>query len=240
MPGPTVSLIFPYRPSDTGRDDHYEFVKGKLLSFLGPVDVIEADSGHESFNRGASRNVGVHRAAEAGADVVVICDADTVPERESLLQAVEAAAQDGVLHLPYTYFKALNRHSTKLFKRNRNPQHLMYEDEGSFSTGGILVISTESYLRTGGMPALSGWGFEDTIFRIIVDAVLGPTKRHVGTIYHCWHRKEWALESDQYAENARIAAEFVDAEGDPQKVQQLIQKYLSTQEVEDGNSGAGS
>lgn len=218
-----TAVVIPYRAAE-GREDHFLWVKKWYEATLPLVPVIVADSGHEKFNRGASRNQGVNDAWNMGYDQVVIADADTVPEASALYAAL-VECDDGRLHLPYNYFKALDKKSTIKFKRGFNRKQLKTEDETSWSTGGVLVMTVDAYQRTGGQPALEGWGFEDTIFRTICDAILGETKRHQGTIYHLWHPKVWNLGSPEYEKNAEIAARFNEAEGDPMKIGMLIQEF---------------
>jgi hypothetical protein len=62
------------------------------------------------FNLAQCRNLGV--AALADDEIAVIGDADTLPQREPLLAAIEAARDSGSVHLPYTEYHWLGREGT--------------------------------------------------------------------------------------------------------------------------------
>src|SRR5690606_42077671 len=74
---------------------------------------LDADSGHTPFSRAGSRNHGAALAMAAGAVVIVVGDADTIPEPGPLHAAIGQAATDGRLHTPYTRFLGLTAHGTR-------------------------------------------------------------------------------------------------------------------------------
>ncbi len=75
-------------------EKHHQTVRWHLLDLLPDAMMMDVDSGHRPFSRAASRNVGVKYAQEAGFDAVVLNDADTLPEREPLLAAIESAHEN--------------------------------------------------------------------------------------------------------------------------------------------------
>src|SRR5690606_352334 len=82
---------------------------------------LDADSGHTPFSRAGSRNHGAALAMAAGADVIVVCDADTIPEPGPLHAAIGQAATDGRLHTPDTRFLGLTEDGTRDYLSGRPP-----------------------------------------------------------------------------------------------------------------------
>lgn len=218
----TVAVVIPWRPGTPERNAHHEYVRSYLTALLPDAIHLDVDSGHTPFSRAGSRNEGVRLAGTAGADVVVICDADTLPEPEPLHATIDAAA-DGRLHLPYTWYRGLSRDGTAQYLAgvpgDQCPTDLAHE----WATGGVLVIQPDAWWAIGGMDErMVGWGFEDAAARICADALLGPTVRHQGTITHLWHPQESGLGSPQHVANGRLCQRYVDATGQPDVIRALL------------------
>ena len=74
-------LAIPFR-GDGGERERILEKTVELLRNLYNWEHIELfDSNHPVFNRSASRNRGVFAAVQYGCDVVVVCDADSIPEQ---------------------------------------------------------------------------------------------------------------------------------------------------------------
>lgn len=226
---PDYAVIIPWRQTSPERRKAFEYVKNWFVKNMDAREedgarypLLTPDSGHEKFNRGASRNLGVTQARDA--KVVILCDADTVPEEGPLREAIYAASKDDRLHLPYTHFRGLTQSGTRRAFRGRPLTDLPTEDEHDHATGGILVIQPKAYWKAGGHPELTGWGFEDTIFRICADAILGDSRRYTGNIHHLWHPKDWNLGSPQWEANKAISDEYTAAEGNKAAIEGLIRR----------------
>jgi len=182
---------------------------------------LDVDSGHAPFSRAGSRNEGVRQAEAAGADVVVLCDADTLPEAEPLHAAIEAAT-DGVLHLPYTWYRGLSQRGTVDYLAGAKAEDCATDWAHEWATGGVLVLTPAAWDAAGGMDErLVGWGHEDVVFRICIDALVGPTVKHHGTITHLWHPLESGLGSPQHVANGALCQRYNDAAGDPDAIRAL-------------------
>jgi hypothetical protein len=72
-----------------------------------------------------------------------------------------------------------------------------------------------------------GYAFEDTIYRICADAILGPTVRHDGTLTHLWHPSAFDPTDADYIANAALAARYVEAEGNPDAVKRIVAEHQS-------------
>lgn len=183
-----VAVVIPWRSTGPDRDAAKDNTVKALKAILPDAKFIFADSGHKVFNRSASRNKGVAEAEALGCTRVVVCDADTIPEKKPLLEAVDAC-MDGVLHLPY------------------NRVHLLNEDgsiraEVTHSVGGVWVMSVEAWQSVGGQDeGFTGWGYEDDSFYLITNTLLGPAVRHEGLIVCQWHKEEWVWGSEAYRSN---------------------------------------
>lgn len=228
---PDYAVVIPWRGTSPERQRAFDYVKNWFVKNMdvrqeegARYPLFMPDTGSEKFNRGASRNLGVQLAWRSGARVVVLCDADTVPEEAPLREAIWAAEKDHKLHLPYTHFRGLTQSGTRRALRGKPLEAQPTEDEHDHATGGILVIRPDSYVKAGGHPELLGWGFEDTIFRICCDALLGASYRHNGNINHLWHPKDWNLGSPQWLANKAISDEYTAVEGNKTAIQELVRR----------------
>lgn len=223
----TVAVVIPWRPGTAERNAHHEHVRAHLAALLPDAIHLDVDSGHTPFSRAGSRNEGVRLAQIAGADVVVLCDADTLPEPEPLHAAITAAT-DGVLHLPYTWYRGLSQRGTLDYLAGTPAVDCAVDLEHEWATGGVLALTPEAWNVAGGMDErFQGYGFEDAAFRIAADALLGSTVRHDGTITHLWHPSEVGHGSPQHVANGQLCQRYVDATGDPDAVRALIAERAS-------------
>lgn len=218
----TVAVVIPWRPGTPERNAHHEYVGDRLRQLLPDVIHLDVDSGHTPFSRAGSRNEGVRQAQAAGADVVVICDADTLPEPDPLHAAIDAAT-DGVLHLPYTWYRGLSETGTTQYLTGWASADCLTDLEHEWATGGVLVVQPASWWAAGGMDErFQGYGFEDVAFRLAADALLGPTLKHPGTITHLWHPPEVGHGSPQHVANGQLCQRYVDATGKPDAIRGLL------------------
>lgn len=220
-----VACAVPWRPGQPDRERHHAIVKAHLRSILPDAHHVDVDTGHEAFCLAGCRNQGVRAAEEAACDVVVLCDADTLPEKEPLLEAVEGAA-DGRLHLPYRLFKGFSPKGTAAFLSGTPAHQCEVELQTEWSTGGIMVIQPDAWWRMGGSDErFRGWGFEDTAARVAADALLGPTVRHDGTIYHLWHPTARNPASPLFKANEALMRRYAEAEGNPDAVRAIVAEF---------------
>jgi len=223
-----ATIVVPWRDTDPDRAQAFEFVSTRLHTLLPDARLILADSGHEPFNRAASRNHGVTLADEG---VVVICDADTIPEVEPLHAAINAAAADGLLHLPYTHYRALSKAGTTAARGGTKLRGCHAELETTCSQGGILVMRADTWQAAGGMDErFTGWGFEDAAFHAAVRTVHGDVIRHAGTIHHLWHPSDIDFTSNEYAANRALCQRYENAYGDPRVMRALQAEHTATAE----------
>jgi hypothetical protein len=227
VPGVSVAVVIPWRPGTPERIAHHDYVRAHLTALLPDAVHIDVDSGHTPFSRAGSRNEGVRQAQAAGADVVVLCDADTLPEPEPLHAAI-AGATDGVLHLPYTWYRGLSQRGTQDYLAGTPAADCPTDLAHAWATGGVLVIRPDAWWQAGGMDeGFTGWGFEDAAFRTAADALLGPAVKHDGTITHLWHPLESGLGSPLHVAGGQRMQRYVDATGQPDAIRALIAEHAS-------------
>jgi hypothetical protein len=176
---PSFTVIIPWRPQPS-RLAAFDAVVEWYRVNLPEVDVITIDSDEDVFNLSRCRNLGV-AAIDDPYRVVVINDADTIPQRDSLLAAVDAAATSGLVHLPYTEYHWLGADGTAQFADGMPLEDCDFElVRGACS--GVYVTTPASWISHGGQDErFRGWGFEDAAWHLAHETLLGEApRRHAG------------------------------------------------------------
>lgn len=179
-----TTIIIPWR-DDGHRARACQFVCEFYRTILSGVPILLVDSGHEPFNRAASRNLGIQGLAST--EVAVVADADTLPDTDALRQAI-AAATDYQLHYPFTICHYLSQEGTQQVLEGQfaQPGHIDFSIPGA--QGGIFVMRADAWRAAGGMDEdFQGWGYEDNAWHTSVSRRLGAPVRHQGAIWHLWH-----------------------------------------------------
>jgi hypothetical protein len=180
-------IVVPWRNAE-GRLMPCVAVCEALRAMLPGSPLVMADSGHEIFNRSASRNLGVNSAGQS--DVVVVCDADTLPDPAGLASALTGAATGG-LHYPFAVVNYLSELGTCSVLRGNQPDPADIEFSIPSAHGGCLVMRADQWRMAGGMDEqFEGWGYEDNAWHNAVATVLGAPTHHHGVAWHLWHPAE--------------------------------------------------
>ncbi|MES2093815.1 MAG: hypothetical protein V4531_08405 [Actinomycetota bacterium] len=215
-----LTVLIPWRPQPS-RLAAIDAVAGWYLQNLGDVDIRTIDSDEEVFNLARCRNLGVDSIEDAG-EVVVINDADTVPELEPLLEAIAGAATSGLVHLPYTRYHWLGAPGTAQFTAGAALAKCDFElVEGACS--GVYVTTPRSWWSHGGQDErFRGWGFEDAAWYVAHETLLDEVpRRHAGTVYALHHAQQ-AREGDQYDANAALMKLYHEARSSRDAMRQLV------------------
>lgn len=216
-----LTVVLPWRPQPS-RVAAFEEVRDWYAANLPEAEVVTVDSGDEPFNLARCRNVGVAQAAESGADVVVIGDADTVPQQAPLREAIAAARTSGRVHLPYTAYHWLGRAGTAAFRAGTPLEECEFElVRGACS--GVYVTTPETWWRHGGQDErFRGWGFEDAAWYVAHETLLGaPPERHEGSVFALHHETQ-LREGPQYDLNAALMQRYRDAADSPESMRALV------------------
>lgn len=173
--------------------------------------ILPMDDGQTPFCLAGCRNAGVKAAEDAGADVVIINDADTFPQLGPLNNAIEAAYIDRYVHLPYTTYRSLMLAGTQQFLRGKKIEQCSYfVVEGACS--GVYVTSPKTWWSHYGQDErFVGWGFEDSAWFSAHITLLGREPvRHAGTIY-AMHHESAIKEGKQYEKSADLMFNYLNA-----------------------------
>jgi N-terminal domain of galactosyltransferase len=177
-------IVIPYH-DDGVRARSCEYVCRQLRQLLPGIPLILADSGHEPFNRAASRNLGVRSAGPT--ELVVVCDADTVPDPVGLELALVAASRGG-LHYPFSVVNYLTEAGTDLVLRGDVPDPTRIEFSIPAAHGGCMVMCADLWREVGGQDErFEGWGYEDNAWYGKVRTQVGTPEHHRGVAWHLWH-----------------------------------------------------
>ena len=222
---PAVTVIVPWRPAPS-RIPAFDLLQRWYAAELPEFVLRTVDTSDVPFNLAACRNRGV---AAAGPDeVVVVNDADTLPEPEPLRAAVAAAARSGLVHLPYTEYRWLGASGTADLAAGRAPEDCAVEQFVQGACSGVYVTTARTWAAHGGQDErFRGWGFEDAAWRDAHETLLGgPPVRHEGRVYALHHVGEVRAGAN-YEANAALRARYAGAAGDRAAMAQLVAERSS-------------
>jgi hypothetical protein len=216
---PPVTVIVPWRPAPS-REPAFAFLLDWFARHMPEATVHTVDTDDDVFVLAACRNRGI--AAHDPDDVVVVCDADTLPEPEPLRAAVAAARTSGLVHLPYTQYRWLGRDGDAQLRAGVPADQCVHElVVGACS--GVYVTTPRTWVRHGGQDErFRGWGFEDAAWNLAHQALLGaPPVRHEGNVYAMHHAAE-VRAGALYEANASHMELYRAAAGDQAAMAQLV------------------
>ena len=215
-----LTVLIPWRPQPS-RLAAIDAVVDWYVQNLGDVDIRTVDSEDEIFNLARCRNLGIDSIEDAG-EVVVINDADTIPQLEPLLEAIAAAATSGLVHLPYTRYHWLGTPGTTQFTAGTALDRCDFELVNG-ACSGVYVTTPQSWWSHGGQDErFRGWGFEDAAWYVAHETLLDEVpRRHEGVIYALHHAAQ-AREGDQYDANAALMEQYRAAQSSRDAMRQLV------------------
>lgn len=213
-------VVIPWRPAPS-RVDAFD----RLVAWYGrelPEFRIETiDTDDDVFVLARTRNLAVARLAGPD-EVIVINDADTLPEPDALREAVAAAPGSGRVHLPYTSYHWLGAEGSAEFASGTPPEHCTHVlVRGACS--GVYVTTRRTWDAHGGQDErFRGWGFEDAAWYLAHETLLGaPPQRHQGRVYALHHVGE-PRAGAQYDRNATLMQCYRDTGGDRERMSRLV------------------
>lgn len=218
-----VFVGVPWRPQPN-RVYAHDLTVQRYRDLLPDADITDVDTEHEPFCLAACRNRAVRLAEAEGYDVVVLADADTLPERKPLLTAIEQARYSRFVHLPYTEYRSLRADGTRQHRAGR-PLETCSHITIPFATSGVYVTTPATWWSCGGQDErLLGWGMEDVCWLVAHRTLLGAEPvRHEGRVY-ALHHQPAVKEGAQYDANVALYHRYLAAgdTGDPNAVRALI------------------
>jgi len=229
-----VSVVIPWRPQPS-RIDAFERLTAWYARELPDVPVRTVDSTDPVFNLAHCRNLAVANAVPG--EVIVLNDADTIPEVRPLRAAIHAAGVDRRVHLPYTEYRWLGRDGSGQYANGTPLEDCSFELVlGACS--GVYVTTPEAWHAHGGQDErFRGWGFEDAAWNLAHSTLLGsPPARHEGRVFALHHVGADRF-GDQYEANAALMERYRSVAGDPSGMASLVGEAPS---AERARSGPGS
>lgn len=237
-----LSVLIPFRSDDGWRDALLNWTIRWWQVNFPAVEIVVADTDHELFNRGAARN---EAARHATGDVLVIADADTIPQADAVRASVELVASgEAPWVIPYDgapdgrYYNLSESATRRRLRFAPDPATPIGEpwdpDDIEFklvSWAGCLIVPAEGFWKAGGYPELELWGYEDDCARTAFDVMVGPHVRVPGFAVHLWHE---CSNSDRFdnpgiAGNRAVYDEYRSARS-PQRMAQVIDRHGSKRE----------
>jgi hypothetical protein len=196
----------------------FDFVTRWYARNLPEATVRTIDTDDEVFVLAACRNL----ATAAPDEVIVINDADTVPEVDALRAAVAAARTSGQVHLPYTEYHWLGAEGTSQLRAG-TPANDCGFDLVLGACSGVYVTTPRTWAAHGGQDErFRGWGFEDAAWYRAYATLMGdPPVRHEGNVYALHHVAE-VRAGERYDANAALMRRYLAAAGDPAAMAQLV------------------
>ena len=215
-----LTVVIPWRRQDS-RVAALDAVVAWYRDTLDDVDIRLVDSDDEIFNLSRARNLGVASVVDPDA-AVIINDADTIPEREPLLEAVAAATHSGRVHLPYTRYHWLGASGSAQFATGIDLADCDFELVNG-ACSGVYVTTPRTWANHGGQDErFRGWGFEDAAWYLAHGAILGePPRRSTGTVYALHHAAE-VRRGAQYDANAALMERYRSVAADPDGMRALV------------------
>jgi len=211
-----VSVMIPWR-EEPSRLRSLEYVQNWYRHNLG-VEPILCDTDHVEFNRAGARNECVRQATE---QVIIINDADTIPELSPLLSAVAQIQIDSLAQLPYTLWRSLDEIASEAVMSGTAPSERPgLELDGS--VGGVMVTTRDIWTRHGGQDErFVAWGYEDAAWCMAHDTLVGAMRRHSGYIYSLRHTPSVREETTQNI-GLELVYRYHQANGNPDAMRELV------------------
>lgn len=233
-----VLVGIPWRPQPH-RVYAHDLTVQRYQDLLPDAAVMDFDTDHEPFCLAACRNLAVRFGERAGADVVVLADADTLPEQAPLLEAIEQARYSRFVHLPYTEYRSLRRGGTRQLLAGQplaDCDYLLVDGACS----GVYVTTPATWWSHGGQDErFLGWGGEDASwYSAHTTLLVAEPVRHEGRVY-ALHHESAPKDGDQYSANFALVYRYHQAQNDPTAMQALVAEAANPLTCEKSPSPTG-
>lgn len=219
-----VTVCIPWRPQPS-RLDAYARVTAEYRRILPEARIVAVDTDDSPFNLAACRNRAVELYGGSGG-VVVLSDADTMPEEGPLRAAIRGAATSGRVHLPYDEYRWLGDDGSAQFAAGVPLIDCDFElVHGACS--GVYVTSAATWAAHSGQDErFRGWGYEDAAWHVAHTTLLGTPIRHEGRVYALHHVAE-VRAGTHFDANAALMDRYRAASGEPVSMSALIGERIA-------------
>ena len=206
-----VTVAIPWR-AQPDRVDAYKRVTQFWESTGWPITI--ADSTTEQFSLCEARNNAVR---QADTDIVIVADADTIPD----LGSVVAAVNDPVgVCWPFQHY----RHIPGEYHDHPDLMTAPIDRQYKGSVGGLFVCTQETYWGLGGMDERmeARWGGEDTAFRYVAHT-LSTVSRKPGIVFSFNHSADRDMDKATNPNLVRLEL-YKFCSGRPELMRELIKR----------------
>lgn len=221
-----LSIIVPYRP-EPNREELWQTTREHLAKAFPDAElVVSGDRGDDPalFNHGQAINMAARRAT---GDVLLIADADTIPDPPaSLKDAVAATTEDRLWRLPSDYYMLTEQATRCIVAGGVWPVDSYYEWHGrNRSWSGLVIVPIEAFMLVGGYEErFVGWGADDAAMALALTTLWGPVVRYEGAALHLWHGRDdqnrgWY---DAAPDGNRLVTRYEQAAGNRDEMRALI------------------
>jgi hypothetical protein len=227
-----VLVAIPWRPQPH-RIYAFNLTVNRYVELLPEASITRIDTDHEPFCLAACRNEAVRQAEERDYDVVVIGDADTLPEQEPLLEAIEQARVSRLVHLPYTEYRSLRKDGTQQYRAGIPLEVCNHLAVPGACSGVYVTTPTTWWSHVGQDETFRGWAPEDAAWFIAHKTLLGAEPvRHEGRVYALHHESPVKEGQNFEAGYARIYR-YEQANGDQNAIRALLAEQTDRVTCED-------
>lgn len=220
-----IGIIIPWR-EQSHRKYAFDILHQWYIDNLPMAKMYMVDDNSHPFCLAGCRNLGVKMAQEDGCDVVIINDADTIPEIDPLLVAVESAFNYPYVYLPYTEYHSLMSIGTNEYlngKPLKECRHLRVPGACS----GVYVTSPQTWWSHYGQDErFRGWGFEDAAWWSAHTTLLGKEPQRIDGNVYAFHHESQEKSGPNYVNNATLCAHYHKAESDIEQMRLLASAGL--------------
>lgn len=184
-----VSVLFGYLHDDGPRDVLFSHVLRWWITNFPGYEICVGRNFDAPFHRGKARDSAYD---ESTGDVLIIADADTIPTRDAVDQAVKDVGDNWII--PYgenRYYNLTEQRTAKVIEDRMDPIPEPQEEDWDHRVtawAGCLVLPREAWITVDGYDErFIGWGGEDNAFQLCVDSLWSPHVRLDSYVCHLWH-----------------------------------------------------
>jgi glycosyltransferase involved in cell wall biosynthesis len=220
-----IGIVIPWR-SQISRIPAFEAVVKWYNQNLPDAKIYYPDRPGPVWLPAATRNDGVKMAEADGVDIIIMNDADTIPEINPLKEAIAAAYSDGMFHNPYTNYRMLKERGTRQHLVKKHPIKDCSFLPWDSSCYGTVVFTPSAWWEIGGMDEkFKQWGYEDTAQQVAHKVIHGTDFiKHQGTCYAMGHEPQEKNNQD-FFNNEFLYQEYLRADT-PEKILELCKKEV--------------
>jgi len=185
-----AAIVVPWR-STPEREYSFELAWRYNNIAFADFKIYFSDSVGEKFNVSEARNRGCIQAIEDGFRVLIVMDADTIFERNAIVDALKVVAEEDAIS--YLYTNSLEPHKGLCEGLSLGDVQLSDVEENTYPVEGHVgsgwAMSSGMFWKMNGWDEnFKGWGYEDTALDRAYQVLHGsPMLRVPGNCYRLFH-----------------------------------------------------